>query len=136
MRRALLTLAGAAALALSFSASAASADTVGSVPWVRTAATKVITAELARDGATACGVLNGPLTTTVEGKTCAQRWTARADRILAKRGGARHLRADLAAVNTAAVTISGLYASIALPYPLLGGQTRFYWTNMCWMLTS
>ncbi len=136
MRRGLPILACAGALALSFSASAASADTVGSVPWVRTAATKVITAELARDGATACGVLNAPLTSTVAGKTCAQRWTARADRLLAKRGGARHLRADLAAVNAASITINGLHASIALPYPLLDGQSRFYWTNMCWMLAG
>ena len=29
-----------------------------------------------------------------------------------------------------------LHATIALPHPLLGGRTRFYWTAACWMLMN
>ena len=120
-------------LALAFSAGA-SAEPASWTPLLRTAATKLITAELNGDGATACGVLYAPLTGTVGGRTCVQRWDARSARILATSGGTRRLRADLRAVPTAAVKIDGLYGSIALPHPLLGGQSRFYWTANCWML--
>jgi len=34
------------------------------------------------------------------------------------------------------VSFVGPYATIALPDPLLGGKTRFYWTANCWMLMS
>ena len=122
-----------ATLALACSAGA-SAEPASWTPLLRTAATKLITAELNGDGATACGVLYAPLTGTVNGKTCVQRWDARSARILAAPGGARHLRADLRAVAAATVTIDGLYGSIALPHPLLGGHSRFYWTANCWML--
>ena len=122
-----------AALALACSA-AASAEPASWTPLLRTAATKLMTAELNGDGATACSVLYAPLTATVDGRTCVQRWDARSARLLAAPGGARRLRADLRAVATATVTIDGLYGSIALPHPLLGGQSRFYWTANCWML--
>jgi hypothetical protein len=136
MRRVLQMLAGAGLLTtLVFSASAA-ADAVGSTTMLRAAATTVITAELARDGATACSKLYAPLAATVDGRTCAQRWDARSARLLAKAGGAARLRADLRAVSTATVTYDGLYATIALPHPLLGGRTRFYWTAECWMLMN
>jgi hypothetical protein len=102
---------------------------------LRAAAVKLITAELNRDGATACSVLNTPLTATVGGQSCAVRWAARSARLLAAPGGASGLRADLRAVPTAAVTMNGEHGSIALPHPLLNGHSRFYWTNNCWMLT-
>jgi hypothetical protein len=133
MRTRFLIPAGLAALALAVSASASAAP-ASWTPLLRTAATKLITAELNGDGATACSVLYAPLTGVVDGKTCVQRWDARSARILAASGGAHRLRADLRAVATATVTIGGLYGSIALPHPLLGGQTRFYWTANCWML--
>jgi hypothetical protein len=114
----------------------ASADIVGSTANLRSAASTVITAELSHDGTAACSKLYAPLTTTVDGKTCTQRWDARSARLLAKRGGGARLRADLRAVATAPVTFDGLYATIALPHPLLGGSTRFYWTAACWMLMS
>jgi hypothetical protein len=103
---------------------------------LRSAAARLLAAELARDGASACGVLNAPLTATVGGRTCAQRWDARIARLLAHRGGRAALRADLRAVPSAAVSISGEWGTIALPHPLLNGSSRFYWTANCWMLSS
>ena len=103
---------------------------------LRSAAARLITAELARDGATACGILNAPLTATVDGRTCAQRWDARIGHMLARRGGRAALRADLRAVPSAAVSITGEWGTIALPHPLLDGQSRFYWTANCWMLNG
>jgi hypothetical protein len=133
MRRGLLTIICAGALVLATSASA-SADGLGSIVMLRAAASTVITAELHHDGASACSKLYAPLTTTVEGKTCAERWDARSARLLGKPGGAARLRADLRALADAPVTLNGPYATIALPDPLLGGRTRFYWTADCWML--
>jgi hypothetical protein len=103
---------------------------------LRSAAERLITAELARDGATACGILNAPLTATVGGRTCAQRWDARIGHLLARHGGRATLRADLRAVPSAVVSISGEWGTIALPHPLLDGQSRFYWTANCWMLSG
>jgi hypothetical protein len=107
----------------------------GSAGWVRSAATRLLQAELSGDGDGACAVLFAPLTATRNGRTCAQRWQARSARLRAESGGAARLRADLRAVRTATVTIRGVYATIALPHPLLGRSSRFYWTQMCWMLT-
>jgi hypothetical protein len=126
--------AGAGVLALVVPA-AALADTTGTAATLRSATARLITAELNRDGATACGVLNAPLTTTVGGQTCAQRWQARSARLLAASGGAGRLRADLHAAASAPIAINGEHGSIALPYPLLNGHSHFYWTNNCWMLT-
>jgi hypothetical protein len=134
MRRALLLVVCSGVLAVGLSVNA-SADPAGWTPLLRTAASKLITAELNRDGATACSVLYAPLAATVDGKTCIERWDARSAHMLASAGGARGLRADLRAVSNAAVAINGLYGSIALPHPLLGGHSRFYWTANCWMLT-
>ena len=114
---------------------AAVADTTGTAATLRAATARLVTAELHRDGATACGVLNTPLTATVGGQTCAQRWQARSARLLAASGGAGRLRADLHAAASAPIAISGEHGSIALPYPLLDGHSHFYWTNNCWMLT-
>ena len=116
-------------------AASALADTGATSSTLRAATVRLITAELNRDGATACGVLNAPLTSTIGGRTCAQRWTARSARLLAAPGGARRLRADLGAAVAAPVAITGEHGSIALPYPLLAGHSRFYWTANCWMLT-
>ena len=126
--------AGAGVLALVVPA-AATAGTTGTAATLRAATARLITAELNRDGATACGVLNAPLTATVGGLTCAQRWEARSARLLAASGGAGRLRADLHAAASAPIAINGEHGSIALPYPLLNGHSRFYWTNNCWMLT-
>ena len=126
--------AGAGVLALVVPA-AAVADTTGTAATLRSATARLITAELNRDGATACGVLNTPLTATVGGQTCAQRWEARSARLLAASGGAGRLRADLHAAASAPIAISGEHGSIALPYALLNGHSHFYWTNNCWMLT-
>jgi hypothetical protein len=115
---------------------AAAAVSTGTASGLRYAVTRLLSAELDRDGAGACAVLNAPLGATVDGRSCAQRWDARIDRMLAAPGGARRLRADLRAAAGAPVRITGLHATIALPHPLLDGQSRFYWTDDCWMLTS
>lgn len=121
--------------ALALFASTALAGSAATSATLRAATVRLITAELNRDGATACGVLNAPLTSTAGGRTCAQRWAARSARLLAVPGGARRLRADLSAAATAPVAINGEHGSIMLPYALLNGHSRFYWTNNCWMLT-
>jgi hypothetical protein len=123
----------AGALALT-PAGAASADTVGSAAMLRAAAATVISAELNGDGAAACAKLYAPLAGTIDGRTCAERWDARSARLRATTGGALHLREDLRALATAPITLAGDHATIALPHPLLGDQTRFYWTANCWML--
>ena len=130
-------LLGAAAAALTLAAPAvASAQSSGvTAATLRAAAARLITAELAGDGAGACAVLYAPLTATVHGRTCAQRWDARSRDLLASPRRARGLRADLRAVTRAAVRINGEYGEIVLPQPLLNGRSRFYWTANCWMLT-
>jgi hypothetical protein len=111
MRRSLAVLITAGALlapAVALGESGLTASTL------RSAAARLLTAELARDGATACGILNAPLTATVHGRTCAQRWDARIGHVLARHGGRAALRADLRAVPSAAVSI-----------PASGGRSRF-----------
>jgi hypothetical protein len=117
-------------------ASAAAADGGGSAATLRAAAGRLVAAELAGDGAGVCAVLNAPLTATVAGRTCAQRWDARSVAMRASAAGRLALRRDLAAVTTAPVRIDGEHGSIALPSPLLDGHSRFYWTANCWMLTG
>jgi len=134
MRMRLLATA-AAVLAVAATAAAAAVST-GTASGLRYAVTRLLTAELARDGAGACAVLDAPLATTVDGRSCAQRWDARIDRMLAVPGGRGRLRADLHAVANAPVAIDGLYGTIALPHPLLDGRSRLYWTDDCWMLTG
>jgi len=125
-----------AAAALLVAPVAASADSGGTVAGLRVAVTRMLDAELARDGATACGILDTPLTGTVGGRTCAQRWDARFAHALARHGGRRRVMADLRAATTASVSVSGDWATIALPAPLLDGTSRFHWINNCWMLSS
>ncbi len=142
-RSAAATLASAATLiapaTLVMPASASGARSVGTseqIAWVRRAATRFVTAELAGDGATACGVLNAPLRATEHGRTCAQRWDARLARLLREPGGRAHLRSQKRAIGTAAVIIHGNVASIELPRSLMGGANRFVWSENCWMLAS
>ena len=135
MKRLLPSLVCAGALALfAFSASASAA--IGSVQNLRDAASTVVSAEIHDLGSSGCGKLYAPLTKTVDGKTCVQRWAARSKQLLAAPNGLAHLLADYNAVAKAAVSIHGLYATIALPYPLLGGQSKWYWTDNCWMLMN
>jgi hypothetical protein len=131
----LLALAAAAAFVAPVTASAQS-QWAGTTSELRAAVTRLLDAELAGDGGTACGILYAPLTAVVGGRDCAQRWDARLGRILHGPGGRASVRANLHAVATAAITMNGNYALIALPHPLLHGQSRFYWTANCWMLTT
>jgi hypothetical protein len=135
VKRLLPSLVCAGALALfAFSASASAA--IGSVQNLRDAASTVVSAEIHGYGSTACGKLYAPLAKTIDGKTCTERWDARSKALLAAPNGLSHLLADYNAVAKAAVSIHGLYATIALPYPLLGGQSKWYWTANCWMLMN
>jgi len=131
----LLALAVAAALAAPAIASAQS-QWSGTAPELRAAVTRLLDAELAGDGGSACGILYAPLTGVVGGRDCTQRWDARLGRMLHAAGGRASVRANLRAVAGAAIAMTGNYASIALPHPLLDGQSRFYWTANCWMLTK
>jgi hypothetical protein len=126
---------GAFLLALALPAVAAAQPQAGTAAGLRAAATRVIQAELARDGAGVCAVLYAPLTSTVDGRPCAQRWDRRAAAELRSPGRRARLRRDLRAVESASVRIVGEHGTIALPAPLLDGHSRFYWTANCWMLT-
>ena len=134
--RSLVAVALVAALAFLVGPVAARADSDGTVSTLRSAATRFVTAELAANGADACAVLNAPLTKTVGGQTCAQRWTASLRAELSKPGMRHALRADLVAIPSAPVSVSanGYHGTISLPTPLLDGSSRFFWTANCWML--
>jgi hypothetical protein len=111
------------------------ADGGGTAATLRSAAGRLVAAELAGDGAGVCAVLNEPLTRPVGGRNCAERWGARSRAKTSTAAGRLALRRDLRALASAPVTIDGEHGSIALPAPLLNGATRFYWTANCWMLT-
>lgn len=113
-----------------------SVGTSGQIAWVRSAATRFVTAELAGSGADACGILNAPLRATEHGRTCAQRWNAKLARLLRKPGARAQLRAQKRAIGTAAVVVHGNVASIDLPTTLMGNANRFVWTENCWMLAG
>jgi hypothetical protein len=118
-------------------ASALGAHSVGSreqVAWVRRAATNFVTAELTRNGAGVCGVLNAPLRASEHHRTCAQRWDAKLAGLLAEPGGRARLQSQRRAIGSAVVIVDGDTASIELPTPLLSGSSRFLWTEDCWML--
>jgi hypothetical protein len=127
-----LVCTGVLAFALAGSASAS----IGTISNLRDAASTVISAEIHGYGSSACGKLYAPLAKTIDGKTCAERWDARSRALLARKNGEAHLLADYNAVATAKITIRGLYATMDLPYPLLGGKTLWYWTDNCWMLMN
>jgi hypothetical protein len=131
----LLALVAAAVVMAPVTASAQS-QWAGTTPVLRAAVTRLLDAELAGDGGTACGILYAPLTGVVAGRDCAQRWDTRLGRMLHAPGGRASVRANLRAVASAAIAMNGNYASIALPHQLLDGASRFYWTANCWMLTK
>ncbi len=118
-------------------AGASAAHSVGTreqVEWVRRAATNFVTAELAGNGAGACGILDASLRGTEHRRTCAQRWDARLKTLLREPGGRARLRSQKRAIATSAVIVHGDVASIELPTPLMGSSNRFLWTENCWML--
>ncbi|MGD0452156.1 MAG: hypothetical protein ABSB69_01040 [Solirubrobacteraceae bacterium] len=141
LRRTVAMLACATALgapgALLAPAGASAAHSVGTreqVEWVRRAATNFVTAELAGNGAGACGILDVSLRGTEHHRTCAQRWDARLKTLLREPGGRARLRSQKRAIATSAVIVHGNVASIELPTPLMGSANRFLWTENCWML--
>jgi hypothetical protein len=118
-------------------ANALAAHSVGSreqIAWVRRAATKFVSAELAGNGAGVCGVLNAPLRASEHGRTCAERWEKKIAGLMREPGARTRLRSQRRAIGSAAVIVDGDTASIQLPVPLLSGSNRFLWTEDCWML--
>jgi hypothetical protein len=135
VRRAVATL--ACATALLAPASAPAAYSVGAheqIAWVRRAATRFVTAELTRNGAEACAVLNAPLRATRHGVTCEQRWKAKLAKLLRQPGERAHLRSQQREISSAAVIVHGNLATLELPTKLLGGPNHFLWNENCWML--
>jgi hypothetical protein len=106
------------------------------IAWVRRAAQRFVTAELAAHGSQVCGILSAPLRATVHGRTCERRWRTRLTRLLSVRGARSRLRSEQRAATSARVVVHGNVAYIELPAPLLGGPNRFLWTENCWMLVS
>lgn len=104
------------------------------IAWVRRAATNFLTAELAGDGAGACNVLAAPLKATLHHRSCQQRWDAKLRTLRQDARTRRNLHADLHAVAGATVVVHANHATIALPTPLLGSASRFWWSENCWML--
>src|ERR1700683_2660799 len=135
LRFALVVLVGAAALATPAGAFAAhSVGTREQVAWVRRSATRFVTAELTRNGAEACAVLNAPLRATQHGRTCEQRWDAKLGQLLREPGSRVRLRAERRAIASAAVIVHGNSASLGLATPLMSGSSQFTWSESCWML--
>lgn len=125
------------AATLALPAGAQAAHSVGSgeqIAWVRRAATNFVSAELAGNGAGACGVLNAPLRAAEHGRTCEQRWNAKLSKLLREPGARARLRAQKRAIGSAIVIVHGYIASLELSTPLMGGASRFVWTENCWML--
>jgi hypothetical protein len=118
------------ALAIVPSAGAHSTGTPEQISWVRRAAANFIAAELSRSGSGACAVLEARL----RGSNCEAHWNGRLAATLDHAAVRAGLRADRRAVATAEVHVRGNTATIALPSPLLAGESRFVWTEMCWML--
>jgi len=123
---------GAALLAPTSALASHSVGTAAQIAWVRSAATRFVTAELAHNGAEACAVLNAPLRGSVHGRSCEQRWDAKLAKLA--RPARVKLRAQKREISSAAVIVRGDYATIELPTRLMSGPNRFYWTENCWML--
>jgi len=130
------------AIALALSAVVAAPASAGwsshanEVSTLRSQTTRFLTAELQRDGATVCAVLDSPNHGVGPHQTCAQHWTSTLPAMLRAPGARQRLTADLHAIASAPVAFShgGYVGTIALPTPLLGDSSRFYWTANCWML--
>jgi hypothetical protein len=118
------------ALALAATADAHSTGTPEQRAWIRRAAGNFIAAELSGSGAGACAVLAAPL----RGGDCQRHWDGRLAAMLRDPGARAGLRADRHALAGATVQVHGHTATIELPAPLLAGESRFAWTEMCWML--
>jgi hypothetical protein len=131
---ALATCAGA--LAAPVSACAYSEGSPEQVAWVRRAAGNFVAAELSGNGAGACAVLDASLRRTERGSTCARRWDAKLARLLRSSAARARLREQRRAIGSAEVAVRGDIAWIHLRLPLMGGQSRFRWTENCWMLQS
>ncbi|HLI32630.1 MAG TPA: hypothetical protein VKU89_07835 [Solirubrobacteraceae bacterium] len=126
-----------AVAALGLPGDALAAHSVGTpeqISWVRSAAQRFVAAELSRDSAAACAILNPPLRTTVDGRSCAERWQKRLAAMLRSPRMRAALQADARAIAHAVVIVHGNQARIELPHPLLGHSDRFNWTENCWML--
>jgi hypothetical protein len=113
-----------------------SVGTAEQIAWVRRAADRFVTAELAANGSQVCAILNAPLRATVNGRTCERRWTERLRALLTVRGARSRLRSEQRAARSGRVVVHGNVASIELPEPLLRGPNRFLWTENCWMLVG
>jgi len=124
----------AALLAPSAALAAHSVGTAGQIAWVRSAATRFVTAEQAGSGASACGILDVSLRATEHGRTCGQRWDTRLATLLHQPGARARLRAQKRAIATAVVQVHGNLATIELATPLMDGPNRFRWSENCWML--
>jgi hypothetical protein len=124
----------ASLLAPASSLGASSVGTHEQITWVRRAATRFVTAELTRNGAEACAVLNAPMRAVKHGTSCERRWNAKLTVLLRKHGEHAHLRALLHEISSAAVMVHGNVARIDLSSPLITGPNRFLWTENCWML--
>lgn len=111
-------------------AQAHSTGTPEQISWVRRAAGRFIAAELEGNGSEACAVLDARL----RSGDCTRRWDARIAAMLRHASVRASLRADQRAVAKATVHVHGNTATIALPSALLAGESRFAWTEMCWML--
>jgi hypothetical protein len=108
----------------------------GQIAWVRRAAGNFISAELAGNGAGACGILNAPLRASEHDRTCAQRWSDRLARVLREPGARARLRTEQRAIHSAVVIVHRNLATIELPAPLLGDSNRLVWTEDCWMVAG
>jgi len=134
-RRIIAVLTCATALAVPASVPAAySVGTHEQIVWVRRAATRFVSAELTRNGAEACAVLNAPMRAVRHGTSCERRWNAKLAVLLRKHGERAYLRAQLHQISSAAVVVHGNVATIELPTKLIAGPNRFLWTENCWML--
>ena len=138
LTRGIAMLSCAALLALPASAPAApSTGNAGQIAWIRQSAGTFVAAELAGNGAGACGRLTAAQRATEHGRTCAERWDAKLTKLLREPGERAGLRKDAHAIGTAAVLVRGNIASIDLPTPFLGGdESRLVWTESCWMVTG
>jgi hypothetical protein len=136
LRSVIAMLAAIAAVLPTAAIGASSQGSYEQIAWVRRAASNFVGDELRADGAGACSILNAPLRVTQRHRTCAQRWDARLARLLREPGARGRLRSEAHKISSASVVVRGNSASINLPMPLMGGSSRFLWTENCWMLES
>jgi hypothetical protein len=127
--RLLLALAGIVALAPASALAAHSTGTPEQVAWVRRAATNFLSAELAGNGAGACGILIAPLRATQHHRSCVARWNAKLTRLLQQPGERARLQAQRHAIASDAVIVHANNAWLHLPSPLISGPNQFVWSE-------